>query len=212
LKRTKEMTVLLTAVAGYCDAATFIAADNIFSAHVTGNFILFAVTFVVGSFDSKWAALLAFPVFIIAVIVGGWLAKISANKFMLLVVEGFLLMACGVLAFAWRSASPALGGWLHLGVTMAIVFAIGLQNAFSKLYSDETFGPTTVMTGNVTQLALDLGKLKQGAADRSALNKGLLVTGTFLCGCLGGSLLAAHFGLMAVGIPGIVLLAYFLRQ
>jgi Protein of unknown function (DUF1275) len=36
------ITLLLSSIAGYCDTATFVAADRIFSAHVTGNFIVFA--------------------------------------------------------------------------------------------------------------------------------------------------------------------------
>ena len=43
------VTLLLTMIAGYCDTVTFVAADSIFSAHVTGNFIVFAYQIVKGS-------------------------------------------------------------------------------------------------------------------------------------------------------------------
>ncbi|MET1057588.1 MAG: DUF1275 family protein, partial [Pedobacter sp.] len=42
------VTLLLTIIAGYCDTVTFVAADKIFSAHVTGNFIVFAYQLVKG--------------------------------------------------------------------------------------------------------------------------------------------------------------------
>ncbi len=40
--RTRNISLLLTFVAGYCDTVTFVAADEVFSAHVTGNFIVLA--------------------------------------------------------------------------------------------------------------------------------------------------------------------------
>ena len=42
---------------------------------------------------------------------------------------------------------------------MLTVFALALQNTFGRLFPKETHGPTTMMTGNVTQASLDLGNL-----------------------------------------------------
>ncbi|HEY0175132.1 MAG TPA: YoaK family protein, partial [Pedobacter sp.] len=78
------VTILLTVVAGYCDTVTFVAADNIFSAHVTGNFIVFAYQIVKGSDLNAWVKLLTFPVFILSVITGAWIAGKAANHHMIL--------------------------------------------------------------------------------------------------------------------------------
>jgi uncharacterized membrane protein YoaK (UPF0700 family) len=153
--RIRNISLLLTFVAGYCDTATFVAANEVFSAHVTGNFIVLAYDLVNRSDGATWTKLLTFPVFVAAVIAGGWLAGKSAREYLLPLVEGGLLLLSGGLAFLLLRRDPSDLAPLHL-VTMLIVFAMGLQNAFSRLYSKQTFGPTTVMTGTVTQAALDL--------------------------------------------------------
>jgi uncharacterized membrane protein YoaK (UPF0700 family) len=73
-KNIKWFTFLLAAVAGYCDTATFVTANGTFSAHVTGNFIVFAAQAILDSDPNAWVKLVTFPVFVIAVIFGGWLA------------------------------------------------------------------------------------------------------------------------------------------
>ena len=70
-------TLLLAFVAGFCDAATFTAADQLFSAHVTGNFIVFAYDLVKGADTQTWTKLVAFPVYIAAVAAAGWMADCS---------------------------------------------------------------------------------------------------------------------------------------
>jgi len=55
-------------VAGFCDVATFTSANQLFSAHVTGNFVVFAYDLVKGVDEQTWRKLLSFPVFIAAVI------------------------------------------------------------------------------------------------------------------------------------------------
>ncbi|WP_163024490.1 DUF1275 family protein, partial [Pseudomonas viridiflava] len=48
------VTLVLTIIAGYCDSITFVAADKIFSAHVTGNFIVFAYQMIKGADGDAW--------------------------------------------------------------------------------------------------------------------------------------------------------------
>lgn len=83
-------------------------------------------------------------------------------------------------------------------VVMATVFAMGLQNAFGKLYAKETYGPTTMMTGNVTQASLDFGNLlKNGFKDPDAiisLKKQMITIFGFLTGCFLGALLGSSSG------------------
>jgi uncharacterized membrane protein YoaK (UPF0700 family) len=65
------VTILLSAVAGFCDTVTFVAAGSTFSAHVTGNFIVFAYQVIKGSDPQAWIKLLSFPVFV-ATSITGW--------------------------------------------------------------------------------------------------------------------------------------------
>lgn len=199
--------MLLTVVAGFCDTATFMSGNSVFSAHVTGNFVLFAVQVIVGKDAHAWTKLLTFPVFLAAVIAGGWVAEKFNNKYFLLLAESLLLLACGGLSL-WSYYFFAGNRWMYEAVLMA-VFSMGLQNAFGKLYAKETYGPTTLMTGNITQAVLDLGSLlRNGISTETAqsFEERLVTVGGFLAGCLLGASASNVLGLVAVLIPGLVLL------
>src|ERR1700761_2222610 len=99
-KLTRNTTMLLCFVAGFCDTLTFVAAGELFSAHVTGNFIVFAYDIVKHSNPYGWQKLLTFPVFVMAVMLGGRIGKRSANMYLLLVLEGLLLLISGILSAA----------------------------------------------------------------------------------------------------------------
>jgi len=207
-KYISRLTLVLSVVAGFCDTATFVAGDNIFSAHVTGNFIVFAAQIVLGKDELAWIKLITFPVFVIAVIAGGWLSEVkNNNRYHLLLVEGLLLVTCG--AGAFFSHYLFLQKDFTYWAVMMVVFAMGLQNAFGKLFAKETHGPTTMMTGNVTQASLDLGTLlRKGFSTEisEALKKQLFLIGGFLLGCLLGAVLGSEWGLDSVFLPGMAIL------
>jgi uncharacterized membrane protein YoaK (UPF0700 family) len=206
----RNFSLLLALTAGYCDAITFITADE-FSAHVTGNFILFAYDVIKGADSQSWAKLITLPVFVIAVITGGWLIDKTSNKRGILLLEGFILTATGLVAFVLKFENISLG-WFTYGIVMPVVFAMGLQNAFGKLFSKETYGPTTMMTGNVTQAALDFWKVIKTKFGDSLIIESLkhqsLIIGGFLSGCLLGAVAGEVIGLGGLLLPGIVLIIY----
>ncbi|MEY8759023.1 YoaK family protein [Chryseobacterium tongliaoense] len=207
------VTLLLTMIAGYCDTVTFVAADSVFSAHVTGNFIVFAYQFVKGSDIHAWVKLLTFPVFILAVIAGGRIAYKFTNHYTILFWEGFILLLSGTLV-ATLNYLGVFTGWMMYAVAMTAVFAMGLQNAFGKLYAKETHGPTTMMTGNVTQASLDVGNLlKNGFNDPDALaslKKQLITILGFLVGCFLGAFAGKQFGLVMLAWPGLAMIICYL--
>lgn len=214
-KTIRYTTILLALTAGYCDTVTFVAADQLFSAHVTGNFIVLAYDLVKEVNSQAWIKLLTFPIFIIAVIIGGYIAANTTNKYLLLLWEGTLLMLIGLLSLSLNLAGFEGLHWQEYGIALCIVAAMGLQNAFGKIFSKETLGPTTMMTGNVTQAALDLGGiLFKGFSNTAALNsfKNQLITIIgFLAGCLLGGFIANYTGLTAVLLPGIALFLFSLK-
>lgn len=207
------VTLVLTIVAGYCDSVTFVAADKLFSAHVTGNFIVFAYQLVKGADGDAWIKLLTFPIFMLSVMGGGWIAaKVLKNHFLLL-CEGIILIIAGAIAYFLGYIENGEITWPMYLVTMIIVFAMGLQNAFGKLFAKETFGPTTMMTGNVTQFALDIrAYCNSGFANAdflSGVKKGIITLGGFLLGCVLGAFLGKLFGLIAVLIPGVAMVVCY---
>ena len=208
-KLIRIATVLLAFTAGYCDTTTFVAADQVFSAHVTGNFIVLAYDLVNHADADAWIKLLTFPVFVTAVIVGGWFARSSARTYDIIITEGILLIVAGICAIAvsqWE-----ISGMTYI-IVMMIVFAMGLQNAFGKLFAKETVGPTTMMTGNVTQIALDVSQLLRSRftdlVSRASLKRQLVNISGFLIGCVAGGLIARSFGLATVILPGIIVIVF----
>lgn len=207
------VTFLLSWVAGFCDTVTFVSGGSIFSAHVTGNFITFAAQMISGNKSGDWIKLMTFPTFVLAVMIGGWLARVLVRKYRIMLVESVLLMLTGVLA-VFLPLMPSF--MLYLLVFMVVV-AMGLQNAFGKLFAKETHGPTTMMTGNVTQAALDLGNLvrtgfKEPTALQSLRNISILIGG-FLLGCLMGAVMGKYLGLTSIIAPGVAIcICYLLRE
>jgi uncharacterized membrane protein YoaK (UPF0700 family) len=208
-RKIKHLSLLLTLVAGFCDTVTFVAADSLFSAHVTGNFIVFAYDVVHHVDAHAWTKLVSFPVFVAAVVAGRWLASRAQNRYALLLWEGGLLLGAGLLVLAL--------GWLgHRSVplmqlaAMLVVLAMGLQNAFGRLFAKETYGPTTVMTGNVTQATLEVVawlRAPSATAEQTAsLRRQFLLVGAFLLGCLTGAIAAKLLGLSVVAGAGLWLL------
>jgi len=209
------ITLLLTCIAGFCDTLTFVAADTLFSAHVTGNFIVFAYQVINGNDVYAWIKLLTFPIFIISVIIGGYIASKSIFKYKILLWEGCILTLSGLFSILFYSFDIT-NLWSMYVIAMLIVFAMGLQNAFGKIYSKETYGPTTMMTGNVTQAALDIGNLiKSKFTDENSIQsfkKQVVTLGGFLSGCFLGAIAGKKWGLLPVLIPGIIMILCYLKN
>lgn len=206
------VTFMLSWVAGFCDTVTFVSGGSIFSAHVTGNFITFAAQMVSGKQSGDWVKLITFPTFVAAVMIGGWLARVLVRKYRIMLVESVLLILTGVLAMFL----PLMSSFMLYLLVFMVVVAMGLQNAFGKLFAKETHGPTTMMTGNVTQAALDLGNLvltgfKEPAALQSLRNVSILIGG-FLLGCLMGAVMARYLGLTSIIGPGVAICTCYLMR
>ena len=211
-------TLLLAFVSGFCDAATFTAADQLFSAHVTGNFIVFAYDLVKGAGPQTWTKLVSFPVFIAAVGIAGRIAPRLGNDYRLLFIEGVILFVSGALTVLMPHVSP-LAPWWGSVMPFTVVAAMGIQNAFGRIYSKSVFAQTTVMTGNVTQLTLDLAKAlaRKDRVDPAQpspeqhpptqpVGRQVAVIAVFLTGCVAGAVAASNYGLWTVVFPGALLI------
>jgi uncharacterized membrane protein YoaK (UPF0700 family) len=209
------VTFLLAWVAGFCDTVTFVSGGSIFSAHVTGNFITFASQVVSGNFRvSEWLKLITFPTFVLAVMLGGWMVHRAVKKYTVLLAESVLLMATGAAAVFLPLLEGELKSFTLYLLVFLVVVAMGLQNAFGKLFAKDTIGPTTMMTGNVTQASLELGNLirngfrvPEGSAGLKQISIPIL---GFLLGCLMGGLLAKPLGMTSIFCPGVAICICYL--
>src|SRR5215813_15191564 len=89
------MSALLSFVAGYADTTTFICANRLFSAHVTGNFVVFVFSLVTNAHLSVWMNLFSFPCFVTAVAASSWIVNHSKYPGNVLRMEAVLLLITG---------------------------------------------------------------------------------------------------------------------
>ena len=209
-KSTVTVSIGLGFVAGYVDALGFVALFGLFTAHVTGNFVLIGAALAHSS-GTILLKLLVFPAFVLAValarLIALWLERRERSA-----VRPLLLLQLGLLA------AFACAGWVATPIdqpdsTWAIwagvlgAGAMGVQNAAARL-ALPTIAPTTVMTGNVTQLVIDVVDLLRGGAGEAIRQRaiGLIVPIiAFAAGAIGGAFGYAYAGFVALLMPiGIV--------
>lgn len=156
--RLRGEDVFLASIAGYVDTLGFVALFGLFTAHVTGNFILIGsgLAGVGQGLMIKW---LAFPAFIAGIVAarvldhrmrvrGHGVRARSLYALQTILLAGFML--AGVAASPIGSAdAPATIVCGLLGAA-----AMGVQNAHGRLTA-RTVVANTVMTGNVTQAVID---------------------------------------------------------
>jgi uncharacterized membrane protein YoaK (UPF0700 family)/uncharacterized membrane protein YphA (DoxX/SURF4 family) len=207
------LPVLLAFTAGYVDTLGFVGLFGLFTAHVTGNFVL------IGAMAARptgglTAKLLALPVFVLGVALATvaatrWRARGQDCGLRLLAVEAVLLAAFMLAALA---AGPLLGTDHPAGLAAAElgVLAMSIQNAAGRLAFSE-LSPTTVMTGNVTQVVIDAVALLWGrehvAEARTRLARFLPPVVAFAVGALGGGFGFAAAGFWALLLPISLVLA-----
>jgi len=214
-KSVRQLTSLLAFVAGSADATTFITVRQLFSAHVTGNIVVYAFDLFGNSDQHSWMKLLSIPIFIFAIVLAGRYAGKFEQRFSLLIAEGSLLITSGFIAIVMTVYGTMDNSTLSFANAMLIVFAMGLQNAFNKLFSQSTYGPTTIMTGNVSKLSINLGYLWKSGLDQPLIVKKIqqqsLTIGGFIIGCFFGAMSAQMLGSSAILIPGVLVLLYALN-
>src|SRR6185295_18282768 len=133
---------LLSFVAGYADTTTFVCANRLFSAHVTGNFVVFVFSVVTNAHLRVWMNLFSLPLFVAAVAASSWIVNRSKYPGNVLRIEALLLLAAGTISALLKLSGMETGMSTFL-LAMIIVAAMGLQNGFGKLYPNTTYSATT---------------------------------------------------------------------
>jgi uncharacterized membrane protein YoaK (UPF0700 family) len=205
----------LAAVAGYVDTLSFVALFGLFTAHVTGNFVLIGAG-VAGYGQGVFIKLMAFPAFIAGVAISSVLARRQKSAgplevaFLLYVLQATLLLAFCVAGIA--IAGPAdPNSWSAISCGMLGAAAMGVQNAHGRLVPRASV-PNTVMTGNVTQLILDSVDLlspytqaEEKATARARFVKMAPAVAAFAAGAAAGALGYRIVGFWALLLPFVVL-------
>src|SRR5471030_20356 len=206
----------LAAIAGYVDTLGFVALFGLFTAHVTGNFVLIGSE-VANVGQGVLMKLMAFPAFVAGVALSSVLMKTlrlagpCRGARLLYCVQAVLLLG---FCFAGVSVSPVV----NVDTAPVIICgmlgaaAMGVQNAHSRLVSRQGV-PNTVMTGNVTQAVIDAVDIaspgvtaEAKVAARLRLGKTLPTVLCFGAGAIAGAVVYTHFSFWALLLPLAVLL------
>lgn len=213
--RESWSAALLAFTAGCIDTIGFVGLFGLFTAHVTGNFVLLGAS-IAEHRSGVIAKLLALPVFIGAVAGArfyerrrtqrGASAAIPLLGAELLFLGGFLVVGCLATPAAHADAPLAIAcGFLG-------ILAMGIQNALSRT-TFSALSPTTVMTGNVTQLTIDAVDLlvsrdpEAKAKTLARFRKMAVPVLAFALGAAAGGLGYLGFGFAAAALPMASVLA-----
>jgi len=209
-----SLSVMLSANGGYVDTAGFLALHGLFTTHVTGNFVTLGAALVLGT-GGAVAKLLALPMFCI-VVIATRLASVAlaarspgtgvpALRALLGIKVALLVLGAGLAIGLgpFRSGD----GWAALLTGMTLVAAMAIQNAIHRIHMSAA-PPTTIMTGNTTQIMIDLADLMRGvAADtrvRSRLSQMSGSVAAFAAGCAAAALIYAKQDVWCFLLPPIV--------
>jgi len=205
------LPVVMSALAGYVDTAGFLALQGLFTAHVTGNFVTLGATLVLGT-TGAISKLMALPTFCVAIIAARLVAselraRGRAPLRLLLTVKLGLLTVGGALAI-WLGPFHNGDSWQALLTGMTLVTAMAIQNAVHRVHLGAA-PPSTLMTGNTTQIMLDLADLWRGeTADRAIMTARLrkmgLAVGAFALGCAGAALLYSQVSVWCFVVPPVL--------
>ena len=211
---SRTLSHILGFNAGYVDTAGFLALGGLFTAHVTGNFVTLGAALIQGN-SGAVSKLLALPVFCLAVV----LARLGSNalvarqkppmrslvavKVLLLVVAAVLMIVYG--PFKDGDQPPAFAAG------MLMICAMAVQNAMQRMHLPQ-LPPSTLMTGNTTQVMIDLADLFKGVQGDerrgviARLQKMLPAIGTFALGCALGALGYVWLGMWSFALPPVLAL------
>ncbi|MBB2947786.1 uncharacterized membrane protein YoaK (UPF0700 family) [Actinoplanes lutulentus] len=198
---TRQLTTgLLSLIAGLSDCLGWLLLHGVFTAHITGNLVVFVADVARGR-TPDLGPLLTIPVFILATAAATLLALRFHED---LAVQRWLLCGQTVLLIA-----AALSG-ANLATLLLAVCAMALQNSLLHLLVAPA-PSTAVMTGNVVSATIALVRLAVARGDRQAAatafgNTWPLLAG-FTIGCVLAGVTANAIGNTAWFIPAAVSLA-----
>lgn len=207
-------SVVLSTVAGYVDTAGFLALYGLFTAHVTGDLITAAATVATGPHLGAWVKLAMIPVFMLTVALMTLFARAIHRRGAATVAPllGLMTLALALFCAAGHFLMPYArnaNAWGVAAIGGAGVVAMGIQNALMR-GALRSFSQTTLMTGNLTQVTIDVVEVlfpTERAARREAVRNvrksGIPLLG-FMAGAALGAWLTKRYGLLSIALPTVV--------
>jgi uncharacterized membrane protein YoaK (UPF0700 family) len=210
---------VLAFTSGFVDTLSFVALFGLFAAHLTGNFVTMATSLATFR-HGLWIKLLAVPVFIVAAVATRFfiIRRERHEREAAAHVMGLQAILLSIFMVVGMGASP-LSDHEDLAVILTGLIAaaaMAIQNTAARTFLS-ALPPTTVMTGNLIQVIVDIvdishrhGDLKAKRARLGRLGPMLL---SFIAGTLLGAIGYATVGFLALIVPivAIALLSVVVR-
>lgn len=212
-----EIPVMLTTVGGAIDTIGFIGLFGFFTNHVTGNLVMAGAGIVEGG-AGLWVKLGALPVFLLTVIATKRvIVKRKANKPIL----SDLLFAEVAFLTAFLLAALYFGPFTQAG-TIEVAFtgflgliAFAIRNTAGKTVMGK-MNPTLLMTGNTTQLGIDISDylFDRNNCNFKSLKHSFTIVASFTIGAFVGAVLYMVIGFWAIApfIPPVLYAAIKMRN
>jgi len=220
---------VLSGMAGYIDAFGFLSLVGLLPAHVTGELVGLTTAVTAGHVVNHASRFAVVPLFIVALVLAALVTRScrrrgeSPRRALLGLMTGAL-----VLCFLSVCIEPARGT-LAFSLIIALregsaVAAMAFQNAFTREGMASSC-PTTVMTGNLTQVSFELvdtlfarlGRNNtEGTHARASSGTRLTLVasalGAFFFGAVVGGTLTGLFGPISILVPMLASMLLFLRS
>jgi uncharacterized membrane protein YoaK (UPF0700 family) len=212
-----SLPVLLSINGGLVDTAGFLALQGLFTSHVTGNFVTLGAALVLGT-SGVVAKLLALPMFCVVVFSTRLLSAELPSQgrcsgLRVLLAAKLLLLTAGSYLAIHLGPFHSGDGWQALVTGMTLVAAMAIQNAIHRIHMSST-SPTTIMTGNTTQLMIDLADTtarrrltpEANRAVQARLKRMSASVAAFAVGCATAALIFAYQGNWCFVVPPLIAL------
>jgi uncharacterized membrane protein YoaK (UPF0700 family) len=207
-------------VAGFIDVFGFSRLSGLLPAHITGNLIFLSLVLARGHTDFL-IYLLALPIFCAGVVLSAWIIGFAVEKgfepcIPALLLEAGMLVAAMLISLALPPSHSA-NSFTSLAVGTPVVLSMSMQNTLMRVVLNN-LPPTTVMTGNITQVLGDFTayffrlstirhtQRKKVILEHQAMRM-LLTFLAFFAGALLSAFASGHFRGGALILPILALLA-----
>jgi uncharacterized membrane protein YoaK (UPF0700 family) len=196
---------LLAFTSGFVDTLSFIALFGLFAAHVTGNFVLIATS--IAEFrHGLWIKLIAIPVFLLAAVLTRLYIirrerhALDAASHVMLAQAGLLAVFMAVAVYHTPFKHHEDFGAILTGLLAASAMAV--QNTAARTFLSG-LPPTTVMTGNMIQVIVDLVDIAHDHGPLDVKRARLAKLGPMLLAFIAGTMLGA-VGYVTAGFYSLI--------
>jgi uncharacterized membrane protein YoaK (UPF0700 family) len=215
----RRLAVTLGFIAGYVDTLGFVAMFGLFTAHVTGNFVLIGAELAnPGRGHGVLIKFMAFLAFVLAVALTRILTLALERRNYPPVKPVFMLQLIFLIGFmlAGQLSVPIQDTGAPLAILAGMLGAasMGMQNAGGRLLMGN-LPPTTMMTGNLTQLVIDAVDVVRGNSDavvNARIAKVFWPLLAFSIGAIAGASAYVHFSFWSLALPIAILLSILLSN